>query len=137
MDIGPSVKATATSQMEAAIDALSRDLTKLRTGRASPGMLDHIVVETGGLKMPLSHLALVSVLDPKTLSINPYDPDTVKELEKAIVSSPLGLNPKLDGQRLIASIPPYDILSFFSLSLSDYIVPSILTWPVFIFFGAD
>lgn len=106
VDIGPSVKATATSQMEAAIDALSRDLTKLRTGRASPGMLDHIVVETGGLKMPLSHLALVSVLDPKTLSINPYDPDTVKELEKAIVSSPLGLNPKLDGQRLIASIPP-------------------------------
>lgn len=106
VDIGPSVKATATSQMEAAIDALSRDLTKLRTGRASPGMLDHIVVETGGLKMPLNHLALVSVLDPKTLSINPYDPDTVKELEKAIVSSPLGLNPKLDGQRLIASIPP-------------------------------
>lgn len=106
VDIGPSVKATATSQMEAAIDALSRDLTKLRTGRASPGMLDHIVVETGGLKMPLSHLALVSVLDPKTLSVNPYDPDTVKELEKAIVSSPLGLNPKLDGQRLIASIPP-------------------------------
>lgn len=106
VDIGPSVKATATSQMEAAIDALSRDLTKLRTGRASPGMLDHIVVETGGTKMPLNHLALVSVLDPKTLSINPYDPDTVKELEKAIVSSPLGLNPKLDGQRLIASIPP-------------------------------
>ncbi|KAJ4898660.1 Ribosome recycling factor [Raphanus sativus] len=105
-DIGPTVKATATSQMESAIDALSRDLTKLRTGRAAPGMLDHIVVETGGLKMPLNHLALVSVLDPKTLSINPYDPDTVKELEKAIVSSPLGLNPKLDGQRLIASIPP-------------------------------
>ncbi|KAJ0249872.1 Ribosome-recycling factor [Hirschfeldia incana] len=105
-DIGPTVKATATCQMEAAIDALSRDLTKLRTGRAAPGMLDHIVVETAGLKMPLNHLALVSVLDPKTLSINPYDPDTVKELEKAIVSSPLGLNPKLDGQRLIASIPP-------------------------------
>ncbi|XP_010496439.1 PREDICTED: uncharacterized protein LOC104773508 [Camelina sativa] len=104
-DIGPSVKAAASSQMEAAIDALSRDLTKLRTGRAAPGMLDHIVVETGGVKMPLNHLALVSVLDPKTLSINPYDPDTVKELEKAIVSSPLGLNPKLDGQRLVASIP--------------------------------
>lgn len=104
-DIGPTVKATASSQMEAAIDALARDLTKLRTGRAAPGMLDHIIVETGGVKMPLNHLALVSVLDPKTLSINPYDPDTVKELEKAIVSSPLGLNPKLDGERLVASIP--------------------------------
>ncbi|ESQ50002.1 hypothetical protein EUTSA_v10021359mg [Eutrema salsugineum] len=104
-DIGPSVKETASSQMEAAIDALSRDLTKLRTGRAAPGMLDHIIVETEGVKMPLNHLALVSVLDPKTLSVNPYDPDTLKELEKAIVSSPLGLNPKLDGQRLVASIP--------------------------------
>ncbi|CAN8260782.1 unnamed protein product, partial [Cochlearia groenlandica] len=104
-DIGHSVKATASSQMEAAIEALSRDLTKLRTGRAAPGMLDHIIVEIGGVKMPLNHLALVSVLDPKTLSVNPYDPNTVKELEKAIVSSPLGLYPKLDGQRLVASIP--------------------------------
>ncbi|XP_010550201.1 PREDICTED: uncharacterized protein LOC104821118 [Tarenaya hassleriana] len=105
-DIGPTVKAATSSQMEAAIDALSRELAKLRTGRASPGMLDHIIVETGGVKMPLNHLAVVSVLDPKTLSVNPYDPDSVKELEKAIVSSPLGLNPKLDGQRLIATIPP-------------------------------
>ncbi|VVA96023.1 unnamed protein product [Arabis nemorensis] len=104
-DIGPTVKASASSQMEAAIDALSRDLSKLRTGRAAPGMLDHIIVETGGVKMPLNHLALVSVLDPKTLSINPYDPNTVKELEKAIVASPLGLNPKVDGQRLVAAIP--------------------------------
>ncbi|KAJ4729426.1 Ribosome recycling factor [Melia azedarach] len=106
VDIGPIVKETAVSQMEAAIVALSRELTKLRTGRASPGMLDHIIVETGGVKMPLNHLAVVSVLDPKTLSINPYDPNTLKELESAIVSSPLGLNPKADGQRLIAAIPP-------------------------------
>ncbi|XP_044466287.1 ribosome-recycling factor [Mangifera indica] len=106
VDIGPTIKEAAVSQMDAAIIALSRELTKLRTGRASPGMLDHIIVETGGVKMPLNHLAVVSVLDSKTLSINPYDPNTVKELEKAIVSSPLGLNPKVDGERLIAAIPP-------------------------------
>ncbi|TXG54822.1 hypothetical protein EZV62_020078 [Acer yangbiense] len=105
VDIGPAVKETAVSQMDAAIVALSRELTKLRTGRASPGMLDHIIVETGGVKMSLNHLAVVSVLDSKTLSINPYDPNTLKELESAIVSSPLGLNPKADGQRLIAAIP--------------------------------
>ncbi|KAF8013141.1 hypothetical protein BT93_I1117 [Corymbia citriodora subsp. variegata] len=105
-DIGPSVKEAAKSQMDAAVVALSRELAKLRTGRASAGILDHIIVETSGVKMPLNRLAVVSVVDPKTLSINPYDPNTVKELEKAIVSSPLGLNPQVDGQRLIANIPP-------------------------------
>ncbi|KAK2969817.1 hypothetical protein RJ640_028097 [Escallonia rubra] len=105
-NIGPSIRTAALSQMEAAIEALSRELSKLRTGRASPGMLDHIIVETSGVKMPLSRIAVVSVLDSKTLSITPYDPNAVKELEKAIVSSPLGINPKLDGQRLIAAIPP-------------------------------
>nr|KYP36222.1 Ribosome-recycling factor [Cajanus cajan] len=58
--------------MEAAMAALSAELSKLQTGRASPGMLDHIIVETSGLKMPF---AVVSVLDPKTLSVNPYDPE--------------------------------------------------------------
>lgn len=105
-DIGPAVKENAMSQMDAAVVALSRELSKLRTGRASAGMLDHIIVETGGVKMPLSRLAVVSVLDPKTLSVTPYDLDALKQLENAIVSSPLGLNPKADGERLIAVIPP-------------------------------
>ncbi|KAL9247056.1 hypothetical protein vseg_020527 [Gypsophila vaccaria] len=105
-DIGPVVKSTAVSLMEAAVEALSRELTKLRTGRASTGMLDHIIVETHGVKMRLNQIAIVTIIDSKTLSITPYDPDTIKELEKAIVSSPLGLNPKSDGQRLVAAIPP-------------------------------
>lgn len=105
-DIGPTVKSTATSQMEAAIVALSRDLSKLRTGRASAGMLDHIIVETGGAKIPLNHVAVVSVLDAQTLSVTPYDPNALKAVEHAIISSPLGLNPTPDGQRMIAAIPP-------------------------------
>ncbi|KAK4426069.1 Ribosome-recycling factor [Sesamum alatum] len=105
-DLGASVKATALAQMEAAIDALSRELIKLRTGRASAGMLDHIMVEHYGVKTPLNRMAVVSVLDPKTLSVTPYDPNALKELEKAIMSSPLGLNPKADNQRLITPIPP-------------------------------
>nr|AKM76782.1 ribosome recycling factor [Geranium maderense] len=106
IDIGPTVKENAASLMDAAVVSLSRELSKIRTGRASPGMLDHIIVETGGVKVPLNRIALVSVLDSKTLSVNPYDPDTLKALQKAIVSSPLGLNPKEDGQRLVAAIPP-------------------------------
>lgn len=105
-DIGPAVKSTTISLMEAALDALSRELSKLRTGRAATGMLDHIIVETRGVKMALNRLALVSVIDSKTISVTPYDPETLKELEKAIVSSPFGLNPKPDGERLIAAIPP-------------------------------
>lgn len=110
-DIGPTIKANATSMMEAAIAALSGELNKLRTGRASPGtlshryllvfvyflsmfvrfidtvmsenvstgMLDHIIVELDGVKMPLSHLAVVSVMDSKTLSVNPYDPNVMNK----------------------------------------------------------
>lgn len=104
--IGPSVKSAATSQMEAAVVALSRELSKLRTGRASAGMLDHIMVEIEGVKMALNRVAVVSVLDSQTLSVTPYDPDSVKSVEHAIISSPLGINPRVDGQRVIAPIPP-------------------------------
>ncbi|URE48658.1 Ribosome recycling factor [Musa troglodytarum] len=105
-NFGPTVKSTTLSQMEAAIVALSRELSKLRTGRASAGMLDHILVETGGAKMPLNHVAVVSVINSKTLSVTPYDPTALKAVESAVISSPLGLNPTPDGQRLIAAIPP-------------------------------
>ncbi|KAG9447147.1 hypothetical protein H6P81_013275 [Aristolochia fimbriata] len=105
-NIGPTVKATALAQMDAAIVALSRELCKLRTGRAAPGMLDHIIVDTNGVKTPLPRIAVVSVVDSQNLSVTPYDPNTLKELEHAIASSPLGLSPRQDGQRLVAAIPP-------------------------------
>ncbi|KQJ83294.1 hypothetical protein BRADI_5g14160v3 [Brachypodium distachyon] len=105
-DIGPTVKSTATAQMETAVVALSRELSKLRTGRASPGMLDHIMVETADTKVGLNRIAVVSVLDAHTLSVMPYDPSSMKSIENAIVSSPLGINPTPDGNRIIAPIPP-------------------------------
>ncbi|XP_062226020.1 uncharacterized protein LOC133924477 [Phragmites australis] len=105
-DIGPTVKSCATTQMEAAVVALSRELSKLRTGRASPGMLDHIIVETADVKVALNRIAVVSVLDAHTLSVMPYDPSSMKSIEHAIISSPLGINPTPDGNRLIAAIPP-------------------------------
>ncbi|GJN02501.1 hypothetical protein PR202_ga19860 [Eleusine coracana subsp. coracana] len=105
-DIGPTVKAAATSQMDAAVVALSRELSKLRTGRATPGMLDHIMVETPDVKVALNRIAVVSVLDAHTLSVMPYDPSSMKSIEHAIISSPLGINPTPDGNRIIAAIPP-------------------------------
>ncbi|KAG0462632.1 hypothetical protein HPP92_021108 [Vanilla planifolia] len=105
-DIGPTVKSNTISLMEAAISALSRELSKIRTGRASVGMLDHIIVEAHGAKLPLNRVAVVSVIDAHTLSVTPYDLNSLKEIENAIVSSPFGINPTLGDQRLIAPIPP-------------------------------
>ncbi|KAL6652484.1 hypothetical protein ACP70R_011409 [Stipagrostis hirtigluma subsp. patula] len=105
-DIGPTVKSAATTQMEAAVVALSRELSKLRTGRATPGMLDHIIVETADVKVALNRIAVVSVLDSHTLSVMPYDPSSMKSIEHAIISSPLGINPQPEGNRIIAAIPP-------------------------------
>ncbi|XP_073143385.1 uncharacterized protein [Henckelia pumila] len=104
-NVGAIPKVAAASQMDAAVDALSRELTKLRTGRASEGMLDHIMVEYYGVKTPINRMAAISVSDPKTLKVTPFDPSTLKELEKAIISSPLGLNPRSDDQQLIIPIP--------------------------------
>ncbi|XP_070683465.1 LOW QUALITY PROTEIN: uncharacterized protein [Malus domestica] len=106
-NMGPTIKANATLHMEADIAALTADLSELRTGRAAPGMLDHIIVETGGVKLPLHQIAAVSVIDSKTLSIHPFDSTAISSLETAIVESPLGLNPKVDWDRLlVAAIPP-------------------------------
>ncbi|AQK44457.1 Ribosome-recycling factor [Zea mays] len=105
-DIGPTVKSAATAQMDAAVIALSRELSKLRTGRATPGMLDHIMVENADVKVALNRIAVVSVLDAHTLSVMPYDPTSMKSIEHAIISSPLGINPTPDGNRIIAAIPP-------------------------------
>ncbi|CAK9261653.1 unnamed protein product [Sphagnum jensenii] len=101
----PSAKETATELMEAAMDALAKDLAKLRTGRASPGMLDHVTVESHGVRVPLPHVAAVSMPNLETLTVMPYDPSTLKEVEKAILGSPLRLNPILEGQVLKVPIP--------------------------------
>ncbi|GLU02216.1 hypothetical protein SLE2022_194760 [Rubroshorea leprosula] len=100
-------KCLCVVSMEEARVALWREFKNLRTGRASPEMLHHIIVEFEDTKNKFYHLANVSVIDSKTLSIDPFDPEKIKAIEKAIVSSSLGLNPKVDGDRLIAAIQPF------------------------------
>jgi ribosome recycling factor len=92
--------------MEKAQDALKRELSKLRTGRAHPGMLESVKVDYYGQITPISQLATVSVPEPRLLSVKPWDKGQVKAVEKALRESPLGLNPQVDGDLIRVPIPP-------------------------------
>ncbi len=93
-------------KMGKAIDGLKKDLATIRTGRASPALVEHIKVEYAGAVLPLNQLAGISVPEAKLLIIQPWDPASIKGIEKAIQTSDLGLNPTSDGKVVRLSIPP-------------------------------
>lgn len=92
-------------RMTGAIGALEKEFAKLRTGRATTALVDGIVVDYYGTPTPISQLASVSVPDPKTITIQPWDKGAFGSVEKAIMSSDLGLNPVNDGKIIRISIP--------------------------------
>ena len=92
-------------RMEGAINSLTKDFQGLRTGRANTQLLDSILVEVYGATMPVNQVATVSVPEPRMLSVQVWDKDNVKLVEKAIRESELGLNPQLDGQLLRIPLP--------------------------------
>ena len=92
-------------RMEGAISSLTKDFQGLRTGRANTQLLDNILVEVYGATMPVNQVATVSVPEPRMLSVQVWDKDNVKLVEKAIRESELGLNPQLDGQLLRIPLP--------------------------------
>lgn len=92
-------------RMEGAEAAFQHDLSGLRTGRASANMLDSVVVEAYGDKMPISQLGSVSVPEPRMLSVQVWDDQVVKSVEKAIRDADLGLNPMTEGQVVRIPIP--------------------------------
>ena len=92
-------------RMEGAISSLTKDFQGLRTGRANTQLLDSILVEVYGATMPVNQVATVSVPEPRMLSVQVWDKDNVKLVEKAIRESELGLNPQLDGQLLRIPLP--------------------------------
>jgi ribosome recycling factor len=100
-----SQKKELIEKMEKAIGVLERELSGLRTGRASVNLLDPVYIEAYGSKMPLSQVGTVSVADPKTLSVQVWDKTMVKAVEKAISDANLGLNPMSDGQIVRMSLP--------------------------------
>ncbi|MFC0558575.1 ribosome recycling factor [Halalkalibacter alkalisediminis] len=93
-------------RMSKAIDALTRELAKLRAGRANPSLLDRITVEYYGAETPLNQLATISVPEARLLLIQPFDKSSIANIERAIQMSDLGLTPSNDGTVIRISIPP-------------------------------
>ena len=96
----------AEQRMHKTLNSLSVDLSKIRTGRAHTSLLDHISVEYYGSPVPLNQVANVNVEDPRTLSISVWEKDMVSVVEKAIMSSDLGLNPNTAGSVIRINMPP-------------------------------
>lgn len=100
------IKKDAASRMAKTVEALSDSLAKLRTGRAHPSLLDHIMVSYYGVDTPLKQVASVSVEDSRTLVLQPWEQPMVKAVEKAIMESDLGLNPNTAGNNIRVPLPP-------------------------------
>jgi ribosome recycling factor len=96
----------AEERMEKALSKLKHDLTGIRTGRANPGMVDSLRVEAYGSPVPIKTIASVSAPEPQQLVIRPFDPGTIKDIEKGIIASDLGLAPQSDGKVIRLNIPP-------------------------------
>ncbi|MCL4272621.1 MAG: ribosome recycling factor [Anaerolineales bacterium] len=92
--------------MQGAIQSLSDDLAGIRTGRASPALVEKLSVEYYGTPTPLMNLASISVPEPRSLMIKPFDAGSLKDIERAIRTSDLGLNPNSDGKTIHLNLPP-------------------------------
>lgn len=96
----------AEERMDKALQHLKSNLAGIRTGRAAPGLLDSVRVTAYGSQTPLKQLASVAAPEPQQLVIRPFDTSIIKDIEKAIVASELGLNPQSDGRIIRINIPP-------------------------------
>jgi ribosome recycling factor len=95
----------AVERMQAALDMLEEDLSTIRTGRASPSLIERMPVEYYGTNTPLIQLASISVPEPRQLLIRPFDPSTLKDIDRAILASDLGLTPNNDGKAIRLTMP--------------------------------
>ena len=93
-------------KMSKTIEVLGKELAAIRAGRANPGVLDKISVEYYGAPTPLNQVAAVSTPDPRTLAIQPWDGSILRQIEKAIQTSDLGINPQNDGKVIRLTFPP-------------------------------
>lgn len=99
------IKKDAAERMKKSIDALRHELAKIRTGRAHTSLLDHIHVDYYGSQVPLSQVAKINVEDARTLSVTPWEKPMVQVIEKAILTSDLGLNPATSGTVIRVPMP--------------------------------
>src|SRR5262245_38611854 len=100
------IQLDATDRMDKAIDVLKKSLSGIRTGRANPGLVDSLRADVYGSPTPIKQIASVGAPEPTQILIRPYDANTIKDIEKAIVASDLGFNPQSDGRVIRINIPP-------------------------------
>jgi ribosome recycling factor len=98
--------ATAKDHMGKTVEATRRELAAIRSGRASPGLVEHVRVELHGVPTPITHMATVNAPEARLLTIQPWDRSTLGLIERAIQKSDLGLNPSNDGAMIRLPIPP-------------------------------
>lgn len=101
-----SVIANAEDHMKKAISHLEAELVKIRAGKANPQMLDGIVVDYYGSPMPINQVANISVMDARTLSIQPWEKNMLQPIERAIIAANIGINPQNDGALIRLFLPP-------------------------------
>jgi len=95
----------AGRRMGGAVESVKHNFATIRTGRANPSLLDRIEVEAYGSRMPLRSVANIGVPEPRLLTVTPFDPNTLKNIERAIADSDIGLNPQNDGKIIRLPIP--------------------------------
>jgi len=101
-----NIKENTKTKMEKSVSLLGQELSKLRTGRASPALLEGIKVEYYGSVLPLNQVATINIPEPRLMIIQPWDKTALPAIEKALYKSPLGLTPNNDGNVIRLSIPP-------------------------------
>jgi len=101
-----ALKKKAVEKMDGQLEHLRHELAAIRTGRASLGLLDHVKVDYYGTPTPLKQVATLAVPESRLITVQPFDPQLVKDIEKAILASDLGLTPANDGKLIRLPIPP-------------------------------
>lgn len=101
----PTIK-QMQSQMESAVEAMRREFSSVRTGKATPALLDTVRVDAYGSKMPLNQVATVNTPEPRMIVVQPWDKSLIGEIERGIQTASLGLNPANDGNVIRVPIPP-------------------------------
>jgi len=100
------IKKTVEQKMQKSVDAFKNELTKIRTGRAHPGILDQVQIDYYGSMVPISQVANVTLMDARTISVQPWEKGMGAKIEKAIRESELGLNPANMGDLIRVPMPP-------------------------------
>jgi ribosome recycling factor len=101
----PELKKTAESKMQKTLEALKNDLQKIRTGRAHTGLLDHVQVDYYGSMVPVNQVANITLVDARTIGVQPWEKPMLQKVEKAIRDSDLGLNPASQGDLIRVPMP--------------------------------